>query len=38
MKIASTVVEVLILFFVALNSIVNLINYLKNKKNEDKDK
>jgi len=32
MKLASTVTEVLILFFVALNSIVNLVNYLNNKK------
>ena len=36
MKIAVSFVETLILFFVALNSIVNLINYLANRKGRDK--
>lgn len=36
MKIASSIVEILILGFVALNSIVNLVNYLVNRKSADK--
>jgi hypothetical protein len=36
MKIASSFVEILILGFVALNCLVNLINYLVNRKSKNK--
>ena len=38
MKFTSSIVEVLILIFVAINAVVNVLNYLSNKKQKTKDK